>query len=85
MNNINKYLKYAFGPLLSVVLSLIIGGVLIAVIGQYPIEVYSKLFIDTLGNTYGIGQVLFKATPLILTGLSVAFAFRAGLFNIGAE
>ena len=85
MNNINKYLKYAFGPLLSVVLSLIIGGVLIAVIGQDPIEVYSKLFIDTLGNTYGIGQVLFKATPLILTGLSVAFAFRAGLFNIGAE
>ena len=78
-------MKYAFGPLLSVVLSLIIGGVLIAVIGQDPIEVYSKLFIDTLGNTYGIGQVLFKATPLILTGLSVAFAFRAGLFNIGAE
>ncbi|MEO8513947.1 MAG: ABC transporter permease [Ignavibacteria bacterium] len=32
-----------------------------------------------------MGQVLFKATPLILTGLSVAFAFRGGLFNIGAE
>ncbi|MCX7877336.1 MAG: ABC transporter permease, partial [Ignavibacteria bacterium] len=37
------------------------------------------------GNTYGLGQVLFKATPLIFTGLSVAFAFRAGMFNIGAE
>ena len=54
-------------------------------IGQNPIEVYTKMFADTLGNSYGIGQVLFKATPLILTGLSVAFAFRAGLFNIGAE
>ncbi len=43
------------------------------------------MFSDTLGNSYGIGQVLFKATPLFLTGLSVAFAFRAGLFNIGAE
>jgi simple sugar transport system permease protein len=54
-------------------------------IGQDPIGVYSKLFGETLGSTYGIGQVLFKATPLILTGLSVAFAFKAGLFNIGAE
>ncbi len=43
------------------------------------------LFVETLGNTYGIGQVLFKATPLIFTGLSVAFAFKGGLFNIGAE
>ena len=67
------------------ILSLIIGGIFILLIGQNPIEVYSKMFADTLGNSYGIGQVLFKATPLILTGLSVAFAFRAGLFNIGAE
>ncbi len=81
----NKYLQYAIGPLLSVILSLLTGGVLIALIGQNPVDVYTRLFVDTLGNTYGIGQVLFKATPLILTGLSVAFAFRAGLFNIGAE
>lgn len=67
------------------ILSLIIGGIFILLIGQNPIEVYTKMFADTLGNSYGIGQVLFKATPLILTGLSVAFAFRAGLFNIGAE
>lgn len=64
---------------------MITGAVLIAAIGQDPAEVYSKMFTDTLGNTYGLGQVFFKATPLIFTGLSVAFAFRAGLFNIGAE
>ncbi|NOT34052.1 MAG: ABC transporter permease [Candidatus Eisenbacteria bacterium] len=40
---------------------------------------------ETLGTGYGIGQTLFKATPLIFTGLAVAFGFRAGLFNIGAE
>ncbi|MBE2219056.1 MAG: ABC transporter permease [Ignavibacteria bacterium] len=73
------------GPAISVAASMVLGGVLIAAIGRDPFEVYQKLFVDTLGNTYGIGQVLFKATPLILTGLSVAFAFRAGLFNIGAE
>lgn len=82
---LNRYIIYTAGPVVSIILSLVIGGVLIAVIGQDPIEVYMKLFGETLGNTYGIGQVLFKATPLILTGLSVAFAFRAGLFNIGAE
>jgi len=82
---LGRYLKYTAGPVISVILSLIIGGIFILLIGQNPIEVYSKMFADTLGNSYGIGQVLFKATPLILTGLSVAFAFRAGLFNIGAE
>lgn len=80
-----RYLKYTAGPVISVILSLIIGGIFILLIGENPIEVYTKMFADTLGNSYGIGQVLFKATPLILTGLSVAFAFRAGLFNIGAE
>ncbi|HWA05409.1 MAG TPA: ABC transporter permease, partial [Ignavibacteria bacterium] len=85
MPHIKKYYFYMAGPLVSILLALVIGGILIALIGEDPFAVYVKLFSDTLGNTYGIGQVLFKATPLILTGLSVAFAFRAGLFNIGAE
>lgn len=81
----NKALKIFAGPVTAVVISLIFGAFLILLIGKNPVEVYYKLFIETLGNTYGIGQVLFKATPLILTGLSVAMAFKAGLFNIGAE
>jgi len=39
----------------------------------------------TWGTTYGVGQVLFKATPMIFTGLAVDLGLRAGLFNIGAE
>ena len=61
------------------------GSLLIWVIGESPLGVYRLLLSSTWGNSYGIGQVLFKATPLILTGLSVALAFKAGLFNIGAE
>lgn len=80
-----RIIKIIAGPLLAILLSLIVGAVFISVIGKDPFEVYIKLFTETLGNTYGIGQVLFKATPLILTGLSVAMAFKAGLFNIGAE
>jgi simple sugar transport system permease protein len=61
------------------------GSVLIGFIGKSPLEVYGLLLRGTWGSAYGIGQVLFKATPLILTGLAVAVAFKVGLFNIGAE
>lgn len=74
-----------FNSLIAISIAFILGGLFIWITGKSPIEMYIKLFSDTLGNLYGIGQVLFKATPLIFTGLSVAFAFRGGLFNIGAE
>ena len=47
--------------------------------------VYALLLESTWTSAHGIGQVIFKATPLVFTGLAVALAFRAGLFNIGAE
>lgn len=72
-------------PILAVVLSFAVGAIFIVMVGQNPIEVYSVLFSQTLGSSYGIGQLLFKSTPLIFAGLSVAICFRAGLFNIGAE
>ncbi len=81
----NKYLNLSAGPLLSIIVAMLIGAVFILAIGHNPFDVYYLLFSETLGNSYGIGQVLFKATPLIFTGLSVAIAFKAGLFNIGAE
>jgi simple sugar transport system permease protein len=72
-------------PLVALAFSFALGAVLIAVIGRDPAEVYAELLRGTLGSPYGLGQVLFKATPLIFTGLACALAFRAGLFNIGAE
>lgn len=80
-----KIINIIISPLAAIITALIIGAILILAVGKDPIEAYIRLFSDTLGSTYGIGQVLFKATPLILTGLSVAIAFKAGLFNIGAE
>jgi ABC-type uncharacterized transport system permease subunit len=85
MNNLKKYLRSIVSPLTAIILSLIIGAAFISIVGKNPIEVYSRLFSGTMGSSYGIGQVLFKSTPLIFTGLAVAFAFKAGLFNIGAE
>jgi ABC-type uncharacterized transport system permease subunit len=73
------------GPILALIFSFIIGGIFIVIIGKDPFIVYGRFFSETLGTTYGIGQILFKATPLIFTGLSAAISFKAGLFNIGAE
>jgi len=53
--------------------------------GENPIQVYKMMFGLAIGNRDGWGNVLFRATPLIFTGLAVAFAFRCGLFNIGGE
>lgn len=71
--------------LVALVVAFLAGALLIALVGNSPLRVFGLLLSSTWGDAYGIGQVLFKATPLIFTGLSVALAFRAGLFNIGAE
>jgi simple sugar transport system permease protein len=70
---------------LALVVAAVAGALLIWFIGQSPLEVYGLLLKSTWGSAYGFGQVLFKATPLILTGLAVMVAFKVGLFNIGAE
>jgi len=72
-------------PSLALLLAMAAGHVLILAYGASPRQVFGVLLEGTWGNPYGLGQVLFKATPLILTGLAVALPFRAGLFNIGAE
>lgn len=72
-------------PVLAILVAFFIGGLLILTIGENPIEIYGKMFQRTLGTPYGFGQVLYRTTPLILTGLAVAIPFQAGLFNIGGE
>jgi len=80
-----RALRSIAGPLLAIVLALGAGALLVLALGSNPVEVYGRLLDAIFGSAYGFGQVLFKATTLIGTGLSVAVAFRAGLFNIGAE
>src|SRR5258706_6021768 len=69
----------------ALVVAALVGSALIWFVGKSPLEVYGVLLKNTWGTSYGIGQVLFRATPLILTGLSVSVAFKVGLFNIGGE
>ncbi len=72
-------------PLIAVVAAFTVGGILVLVIGDSPLETYRLLFGSALSWPDGIGYTLFYATPLIFTGLAVLVAFRCGLLNIGAE
>jgi ABC-type uncharacterized transport system permease subunit len=72
-------------PLVALVVALVAGDLLIVAYGQAPGDVWLTLLDGTWGNSYGFGQVLYKATTLTCTGLAVAIGLRAGLFNIGAE
>lgn len=71
--------------ILAVVLGIIIGSIILLISGTNPVEAYKVIFLGAFGKPKYISWTIVKAVPLILTGLSVAFAFNTGLFNIGAE
>ena len=73
----------ALNSLLAVTLGLIAGAILMLLIGDNPVDGYVYLFKGGLMNIQRIGDTLATAAPLIFTGLSVGFAFKTGLFNIG--
>nr|WP_272209971.1 ABC transporter permease [Marinicella sp. W31]MDC2875818.1 ABC transporter permease [Marinicella sp. W31] len=72
-------------PLIAVVAALAVSGILIALAGAPVFEAYWKILVGAFGSKLSITETLTRATPLILTGLAAAVAFRAKLWNIGAE
>src|SRR5204862_5806018 len=80
-----KLLREILFPLIAVVAAFIVGGIVVLIIGDSPIQTYRLLIGSAFSWPDGIGYTLFYATPLIFTGLAVLVAFRCGLLNIGAE
>lgn len=84
-----QWLKGAWRPTLDIVAALAIGlgiGALIMwAFGYDAWKAYQGLYKGSFGNLSKVGDTLFNATPLILTGLTFAIGVRAGLFNIGAQ
>ena len=84
-------------PMLTAILAFLIGGLAVLVTGHNPFKVYKAIFLGTglqwlipgVGDrqlqAVNLQQTLLIVTPLILTGLAVAFAFRCGMFNIGGN
>lgn len=72
-------------PVAAVVVTLILSAIPILVAGGRLLESYYALFFGALGTRFNLLETLIKMSPLLLTGLAVAFAFRAKFWNIGAE
>ena len=71
--------------LIAIVTGFIVGAILLTVIGISPFAAYGRLIEGIFGKPKYIAWSIVYASPLILTGLSVAFSFKTGVFNIGAE
>jgi simple sugar transport system permease protein len=72
-------------PVVAVAAAMLVGGLVVLAIGESPLTVFGILLRGAFGSLDGVALVLFNACPLVFAGLAVAFAFRAGLFNIGGE
>lgn len=72
-------------PIIALLCSLVLGAGIILASGVNPLNAYGALLQGALGSPEAVDRTVENATPLILTGLAVAFAFRGGLFNIGAD
>ena len=76
-------------PVVAVVLTMIVGGLLFWFLGAQPVEAIRTIFWDPLFHpqfaSYSRPQLLVKAAPLILIAIGLSIGFRAGIWNIGAE
>lgn len=80
-----RWVDVVLVPIVNLAVALLLAGVVVAAIGQHPAEVMTLLLRGAFGTARGLSYTLYYATTFIFTGLSVAVAFHAGLFNIGAE
>lgn len=72
-------------PLVNLTVAFLVAGLVVTAIGENPLEAVAIMLRGALGYPEGIGFTLYYATNFVFTGLAVAVAFHAGLFNIGAE
>ena len=84
-HNLKKSLRNSIPQIVAVIVAFLVGAAVLAATGYSPIDAYTQLLIGAFGSSYGVGQTLAQATPIIFTSLAFLFAFKCGLFNIGAE
>ncbi len=80
-----RFVQWVVVPMFILSGAFITNGLIILLCGYNPIQAYSAALNVSFGSITGIGETLVKSTPFLMTGLSVAIAFRCGIWNIGAE
>lgn len=72
-------------PVIATLAALAVGALVLLFLRVNPIEAYGALWEGAFGNSNALAETLVKATPLLLVGLGICIAFRAGVINIGGE
>ena len=72
-------------PLLAATATLLAGFLLFSWLGKNPLDAFRVIFIEPVSTRYGVGELLLKASPLMLCALGRAVGYRAHVWNIGAE
>jgi simple sugar transport system permease protein len=80
----SKVWSYA-SPLLALLVTVVIGVVLFAALGKDPGRALQMFFWEPIKSGYALGELMVKATPLLLIALGLAVCFRSNVWNIGAE
>ncbi|MGH6946479.1 MAG: ABC transporter permease [Kiloniellales bacterium] len=80
-----RWADLALIPLINVALAFLVSGLILLAIGENPLAALRVLLLGAFGSAEGIGYTLYYTTNFVFTGLAVAVAFHAGLFNIGGE
>lgn len=72
-------------PILALVVTVLMGVALFVLLGKDPLRGLQVFFWEPIKNTYAVGELVVKATPLLLIALGLAVCFRSNVWNIGAE
>jgi simple sugar transport system permease protein len=72
-------------PLLALLITVLVGVLLFSLLGKDPVRGLQMFFWEPLKSSYALGELVVKATPLLLIALGLAVCFRSNVWNIGAE
>lgn len=79
------WVEYGLIPLINLIVAFLVAGLVVLFVGESPLQAAYLMVKGAFGSGEGVGFTLYYATYFIFTGLAVAVAFHAGLFNIGGE
>ena len=77
--------SYLIALFASIILALLVGAGIMAIVGYNPIECYEQLVTGAFGSPRAVGDTIAKSATLCITGLAMAIAAKAGMFNVGGE